>query len=219
MVLHALETLHLALLMNQALTVPLGNARFALESAAGPAMDVGRVAASVGRMGRAVDRALEALADDATGGFFHGGPAAGPPGRGTGGGADATAPELTHVSAGAVRACEAACDRIGEAELCLTRALCLLRRLPGRRDLVDSLLGRDGLVLPSAGERTVLLGAVRGCGAGGGGGEEEAEPGVRKYVLDHVGSPCRLSARLASVEDWMTLFVENHTSLAFQMPS
>ena len=217
MVLHALETLHPALLMNQALAVQLGNARFALEAAAGPAVDVGRVAASVGRMGRAVDRAMEALAVDATGGFLHGGPASGPTGRGTGGGAVDAAPELTHVSSGAVRACEDACDRIGEAELCLTRALCLLRRLPGRGDLVDGLLGRYGTAPPSAGGRAALLGAVGGCGAGGGG--EEAEPGVREYVLDHVGSSCRLSARLASVEDRTTLFVENHTSLAFQMPS
>jgi len=198
MVLHAFETIHPAILMNQVLAVKLSNAKFVLESAAVPggAGRVGSVARGLLALREAVDAALESLAEDALDGWMA-------PKTTT---VDDESDPLVYVSTSTVAKCEEACNVVGELEILLSRALSLLRKFPGEYELVDTLLRcRNNVLLERTDERSAFLEAFR-CHESDRANdfncppppEVTAIPAMKEYVLRNVDSsnPCQLSARL-----------------------
>jgi Rab3 GTPase-activating protein catalytic subunit len=193
MVLHSFETLHPALLLNQVLSVAFTNVKFVLvDKAAGPANEIRSVAIGLANLRAAIDAALEMLTKDAADGFHHLAPERF---------ADDSGP-LVYVSTSTATKCEEACDLIGEVEVLLSRALPLLRVLPGEYELVDSLLQcKDGVfrLLKDPGQRSALLHAIKRqqtCIPNS--STPEAIPATREYVLRNLNPsmPCQLSARL-----------------------
>ena len=193
MVLHSFETLHPALLLNQVLSVTFTNVKFVLvDGAAGPANKIRSVAIGLAKLRAAIDAALEMLTKDAADGFLHIAPERL---------ADDSGP-LVYVSTSTATKCEEACDLIGEVEVLLSRALPLMRVLPGEYELVDSLLQcKDGefRLLKDPGQRSAFLHAInhhRTCTPNS--STPEAIPTTREYLLRNLdpSRPCQLSARL-----------------------
>ena len=194
MVLHSFETMHPALLLNQVLSVTLTNVKFVLlEMAAGPARNVRSVALGLANLRAAIDDALEMLTKDAADGFLHLSPE-----KLT----DDSGP-LAYVSTLTITKCEDACNLIGDLEMLLSRALPLLRVLPGEYDLVDSLLQcKDGesRFLKDPSQRSALLQAIKHRQTCTSDSTPEAIPVMREYVLRNLDptNPCQLGARLVS---------------------
>lgn len=103
MVLHSFETIHPALLMNQALAVNLASAKFVLDTASQPARKVRSVDQAMLRLKSAIDAALEMLTKDAEQGFLHLAP-----NKTT----DDSDP-LVYVSTLTITKCEEACNIVG----------------------------------------------------------------------------------------------------------
>ena len=194
MVIHSFETMHPALLLNQVLSVTLTNVKFVLlERAAGPARNVRSVALGRDNLRAAIDDALEMLTKDAADGFLHLSPE-----KLT----DDSGP-LAYVSTLTIAKCEDTCNLIGDLEMLLSRALPLLRVLPGEYDLVDSLLQcKDGefRFLKDPSQRSALLQAIKHRQTCTSDSTPEAIPVMREYVLRNLDptNPCQLGARLVS---------------------
>jgi Rab3 GTPase-activating protein catalytic subunit len=194
MVLHSFETMHPALLLNQVLSVTLTNVKFVLlERATGPARNVRSVALGGDNLRAAIDDALEMLTKDAADGFLHLSPE-----KLT----DDSGP-LAYVSTLTITKCEDTCNLIGDLEMLLSRALPLLRVLPGEYDLVDSLLQcKDGefRFLKDPSQRSALLQAIKHRQTCTSDSTPEAIPVMREYVLRNLDptNPCQLGARLVS---------------------
>ena len=164
------------------MAVKLSNANFILRAAANPARQVRSIARRLFHLETAIDAALEALAKDAADGFLH-------PLPHTMGDED-----LVYVSTSTVIKCEEACNVIGELEILLSRVLSLLQELPGKYNLVDTLLQcRDGqfVFIKHASERSAFLHRINAHSS-------SPESAVREYVLHNADSsnPCQLSVRL-----------------------
>lgn len=190
MVLHSFETIHPALLMNQVLAVKLSDAKFVLETASLPARRVRSVAGGLQNLRSAIGDALETLANDAAGGFLHLTPR------------DNSSDPLMYVSTSTVAKCEEACNVIGELEIILSRALALLRMLPGEYGLVDALLQCNHgqlIFVKCPRERSAILSTIKHHQLmTNPNAPREAGPTMREYVLCNVDplNPCQLSARL-----------------------
>ncbi|KAL9180712.1 hypothetical protein ACHAXT_011165 [Thalassiosira profunda] len=191
MALHSFETIHPTLLMGQVLAVQLSNARFVIESAAGPAAEVRSVAKGLRDLKTAIDVAIEKLTEDSADGMLDLAP------KQT---ADDSDP-LAYVSTSTVSKCEEACNAIGEMEVLLSRALPLVQKFPGADDLVDLLLrGKAGrfILLTQPSQRSAFLASIKRHQAMGPNPVPEARPAMQEYVLRTTdpSSPCQLSARL-----------------------
>jgi Rab3 GTPase-activating protein catalytic subunit len=192
MVLHSFETMHPAMLLNQVLSVTLTNVKFVLlDTAAGPARNVRSVALGLANLRAAIDAALEMLTKDATNGLLHISPE---------NLTDDSGP-LAYVSTLTITKCEDACNLIGELEMLLSRALPLLRVLPGEYDLVDSLLQcKEGgyRFLKDPSQRSALLQAIKDHQTSTSDSTHEAIPVMREYILRNLdpSNPCQLGARL-----------------------
>ena len=192
MMLHSLETIHPALLMNQVLAVNLSNARFVLSAASKHARQVHTVTEGIRNLDNAIDLALEVLTKDA---FDEVAP------NTPGGKSDL----LSYLTTDTISKCEAACNQIGEFEILLSRSLALLHKLPGNYRLVDSLLQgcTDGnfVLMKHPNDRDAFLGAIRS----GQMVNVTIDPSsflpdasMREYVLTNNDrlNPCQLNARL-----------------------
>lgn len=193
MMLHSLETIHPALLMNQVLAVNLSNARFVLKAASNQARQVPILAEGFRKLHNAIDLALQALTKDSSVEV-----AASKPG----GKADI----LSHLATETIAKCEEACNQIGEFEILLSRSLALLEKLPGKYGLIDSLL-QEGctdskfVFVKDPSDRDAFLGAIRS----GQMINVTIDPSsffpdasMREYVLSNNDrlNPCQLNARL-----------------------
>jgi Rab3 GTPase-activating protein catalytic subunit len=191
MVLHSFETIHPALLLNQVMAVTLTNAKFVLESAAGPARKIRSVALRLIKFHRSIDAALEMLSSDAAEGFLQLSPTT----------LTEEVRSLSFVSTSTIIKCEDVCNEIGELEQLLSRALPLMQTLPGEYKLVDALLQCEDeryhfVSCPS--ERCALLKAIKYQQTKSSDSPSEATPAIREYVLRTIDSkhPCQLSAKL-----------------------
>jgi len=194
MMLHSLETIHPALLMNQVLAVNLSNARFVLSAASKHARQISILAEGFRNLDNAINLALEALTKDSSG--------EGAPENTLDGKSDL----LSHIATETIAKCEEACNQIGEFEILLSRSLALLEKLPGKYGLVDSLLQQgstDGnfVFVKDPSERDAFLGAIRS----GQMVNVTIDPSsffpdasMREYVLSNTDrlNPCHLNARL-----------------------
>jgi len=194
MMLHSLETIHPALLMNQVLAVNLSNARFVLSAASKQARQVHILAEGFRNLDDAIDLALAALTKDSSDQVAPNTP----------GGKSADL--LSHLATDTIAKCEEACNQIGEFEILLSRSLALLEKLPGKYGLVDSLLQEgctDGtfVFVKDPSDRDALLGAIRS----GQMVNVTIDPSsffpdasMREYVLSNSDrlNPCQLNARL-----------------------
>ncbi len=194
MVFHSFETIHPALLMNQALAVNFSSAMFVLDLAAEPVMKVSSVNQTMMRMKTVINDALESLTKDASQGFLLELP-------------DDTRMELDplfYVSISTIAKCEAACDIIGEVELLLSRALALLELFPHEYTLVDDLLKcrkGDFVFVKHPNERKSILTAIKQHQDGKRGSNDTSDlprAAMREYVIRNscATNPCQLSARL-----------------------
>jgi len=193
MMLHSLETIHPALLMNQVLAVNLSNARFVLSAASKQARQIHILAEGFRNLDDAIDLALAALTKDSSDQVAPNTP---------GGKSDL----LSHLATDTIAKCEEACNQIGEFEILLSRSLALLEKLPGKYGLVDSLLQEgctDGtfVFVKDPSDRDALLGAIRS----GQMVNVTIDPSsffpdasMREYVLSNNDrlNPCQLNARL-----------------------
>lgn len=194
MVLHSFETIHPALLMGQALAVNLMSAEFVLETHAKPVNDVPLIAQTLLRIKAAIRDAMEHLTNDASDGCFH---------ASTHKSSDEY--PLVHVSALTIQKCEEACDRVGEMELLLSRALALWQLCPCA-ELVNSLLQCQGgsfVLLKSPKERNAFLNAIKqhqSTHVGVTSDNQFPEASMREYVIRNGDQdlPCQLNARLVS---------------------
>jgi Rab3 GTPase-activating protein catalytic subunit len=187
MVLHSFETIHPAALISQVIVVKLSNAKFVLESAAHPARQVRSVAQGLLNATTAIDAALQRLTKDAAEGMLNMAP-------------KTMTDPLVYVSTSTITKCEEACNAIAELEVILSRALSLLKKLPGEYELVDTLLHHsDGrfLFMKHPHERSAFLGAIKQSQLMNP-HVPEASPTMQEYVLSNAdpSDPCQLSARL-----------------------
>jgi len=192
MMLHSLETIHPALLMNQVLAVNLSNARFVLSAASKQARQVGTIDEGLRNLNNAIDLALEALTKDAS-------DEVGPNTT------DDKSDPLTHLTIETISKCEEACNQIGDFEVLLSRSLALLNQLPGKYRLVDSLLQgcTDGnfVFVKHPNDRDAFLGAIRS----GQMTNVTLDPSsffpdasMREYIMSNNDrlNPCQLNVRL-----------------------
>ena len=197
MVLHSFETIHPALLMNQALAVNLSNANFVLEMAAKPVRQVPSIDLAILRLKSTIDAALEMLTKDSEKGFLFISPTNVP-----------NNPDpLVYVSTLTIKKCEEACNVIGELEILLSRALALIHKFPCEYGLVDSLLQcREGdcVFLKHPNERSAFLRAIKRYQLIDSDSFPNAshlpEATMREYVIRNfdAANPCQLSVRLVA---------------------
>eukprot|EP00934_Nitzschia_sp_Nitz4_P008440 Nitzschia sp. Nitz4//scaffold49_size126201//67010//71320//NITZ4_003646-RA/size126201-processed-gene-0.98-mRNA-1//-1//CDS//3329553161//8430//frame0 len=190
-----LEQMHPANLVNQIMAVNLASSYFALVTSADDALNVDIVKASIKKLRKKVERALQLLSDDATGALFQ---------TNTSDNAStSTATANQYISEEAIGACEEACNAIAVTETLLARAISLLSKLPSQYTLVQDLLRlSDGtavaLIDPSG--RKSLLDAIREQqmdGVGLPSSESNPKPALREYVLRNLDDekPSQLSVR------------------------
>jgi len=194
MVLHSFETIHPALLMNQALAVNFASAKFVLEMAAEPAIKVSSINQTMMHLSTVINDALESLTKDASQGFLFQAPMD----------TNIELDPLFYVSTSTIAKCEKACDIIGEVEVMLSRALALLNLFPHEYNLVDGLLKcREGdfVFVKHPNERNSILTAMKRNQDGMYGISDTGNlpvAAMREYVIRNSDAafPCQLSARL-----------------------
>jgi len=192
MMLHSLETIHPALLMNQVLAVNFSNARFVLSAASKQARQVRTIDEGLCNLDNAINLALEALTKDAS---------------------DELGPNppydksnlLTYLTTETISKCEEACNQIGEFEVLLSRSLALLQELPGKYRLVDSLLQgcTDGnfVFVKHPNDRDAFLGTIRSGQMVNVTFDPSSffpDASMREYIMSNNDklNPCQLNARL-----------------------
>ncbi len=190
MMLHSLETIHPALLMNQIFAVNLSNARFVLKSASNQARQVRILAEGFRKLDNTIELALQALTKDCSVEIA----------------TNTKTDLLSHLATETIAKCEEACNQIGEFEILLSRSLALLEKLPGKYGLIDSLLQEgctDGkfVFVKDPNDRDAFLGAIRS----GQMVNVDIDPSsffpdasMREYFLSNNDrhNPCQLNARL-----------------------
>lgn len=192
MMLHSLETIHPALLMNQVLAVNLSNAKFVLSAASKQARQIHILDEGFRNLDNAINLALQALTKDASAEVD-------------------TIPDgksdlLSHIATETIAKCEEACNQIGEFEILLSRSLALLEKLPGKYDLVGSLL-QEGcasgnfVFVKDPSDRDAFLGAIRSGQMFNVAIDPSSffpDASMREYFLSNNDrlNPCQLNARL-----------------------
>ena len=184
MVLDYLETIHPASLLNQIMAVNLSMAYFSLVSTAGECLKLSPVQDSFRSLRDHIERALDVLARDVTLGISNVEPAS---------------PEHLprYASVEAIRACEDACNAIGNVESLLSRVTSLLHKFPQQYDFVERTilnLGGSAVPLDDSESRNSILEAIR---------EQQGitsalpRPSRRSYILRNgdADSPCQMCVR------------------------
>jgi Rab3 GTPase-activating protein catalytic subunit len=139
MVLDYLEQLHPANLMNQVMAVNLSSAYFTLASSAKGTMKIGIVQLSMKRLRQKIEKALNLLSRDATGGLSQ---------LADNGSSAASTTSSLFASVEAICACEDACNALSVTETMVARATSLLHKFPGQYKLISDLLRfNDGSTL------------------------------------------------------------------------
>jgi Rab3 GTPase-activating protein catalytic subunit len=179
MALYYLETLHPATLLCNVLAANLSAAYFGLVFAAEEALEISSVRASLKRLRRRIELALNLLSLDAVT-------------SGTQKGQNPLHPGLSSVEA--MAASEAACIVLGENEVLLARARSLLSKFPGKFTLVDRILNAsESSVIPvdtEAEQRDVLRTVLTSKSS-------RPTPTLREYLLRNTdqANPCQLCVR------------------------
>lgn len=194
MVLHSFETIHPALLMNQALAINFASAKFVLEMASEPAIKISSINQTMMHLSTVINDALESLTKDASQGFLFQAPTD----------TSIELDPLFYVSTSTIVKCETACDIIGEVEVMLSRALALLNLFPHEYNLVDDLLkcrNGDFVFVKHPNERNSILTAMKRHQDGKYGIADTGNlpaAAMREYVIRNSDAefPCQLSARL-----------------------
>ena len=187
MVLNSFETMHPASLVNQIMAVNLSTAYFTLVTAAGDTLHIGMVATTLKELRERTDLALRLLARDviygicSTDDFF----------------SENLDRLPRHASVEAIRACDAACNALSNAEVTVARAMSMLHKFPRQYDLVQNILRRadsEPTVLENPSGRSGILHVIHRQ-------QQVADnmpvPSLREYILRNTdeNNPCQLCVR------------------------
>jgi len=203
-----LETLHPANLICSVMAANLSNAYFALVVSAGDAATIPMVHASLTRLRRKIEIALNLLSKDTTN------PSASKARASSDNGSSSSTPTLfSYASLETIAACENACLLIGEIEILLSNAISLLNKLPGQIELVEILLRRlhgrsDATMNVEDGARLAALEALVA---------HRRHPVLREYLFRNTDEshPCQLSVRCGGHDDDDGESVENDPTKQF----
>ena len=193
MILHSLETIHPALLMNQVLAVNMSNAKFVLATGSKQARRVHSIGEGFRNLKNAIDLALEALTRDCSIDIAPNS-------------SDEKQSILSYLATDTITKCEEACNQIGEFEVLLSRSLALLEKLPGMYNLVDCLLQGgciegNFVLVKDPSDRDAFLGAIRSGQLDNTTLDPSSffpDASMREYLISNNDrlNPCQLSARL-----------------------
>ena len=188
-VIHSLDTIHPAHLMNQMLAVNLSSALFVLYSEAGDSVNIPIVKQALEGLEEIVEATLLDLALDLSQVYTA---------RSASNVSRNSLPRF--VSENTVASCDSACNAIGNAEVILSRATSLMSKFPGEYRLIqDILLAFDEGEMVAEDEaelRTLIMSAVMKKKVTD--LDSHPHPSVREYVLQNLDGevPCQLSARI-----------------------
>jgi Rab3 GTPase-activating protein catalytic subunit len=193
MIIDYLEQMHPANLVNQVMAVNLSSAYFTLVASAEDTLKIGLVQASLQRLRRKIDEALQLLSHDATGALF----------QCSDGGSTMSTTSNQYTSEDSIYACEEACNALSVTETMIARATSLLHKFPGQHNLVQDLLRlKDGstVALTDPKGRSSFLNAIHDQQKQHStftSWESLPKPVLREYVLRNLDAehPCQLSVR------------------------